>query len=158
MTARHRSLACATTGGCADDAAMGAVPTPEPADMHQMASDDQPLAINGCNATSYAAADHTDATDPRVIQIAIDGLVFTPPCITIAAGQSVRFEGSLTAHPLAPGTPDDAQAGSPESPIERTSSGNSAEFTFEHPGTFPYYCELHGFGSGSGMVGAVYVR
>jgi plastocyanin len=64
----------------------------------------------------------------------------------------------LAAHPLAPGNPDDPRAGSPQNPIEQTSSGNSVEFTFTTPGTYAYYCELHTFGAGSGMAGAVFVR
>jgi plastocyanin len=76
----------------------------------------------------------------------------------IAAGQTVRFEGSLSAHPLAPGNADDEAAGSPNNPITATSSGNSVEFTFDEPGTFAYFCELHSFGAGMGMAGAIHVR
>lgn len=115
-----------------------------------------PSSINGCEPDSYE--DHSDADDPRVVGVGAQGLKFTPPCMLIAVGQTVTFEGSLSAHPLGPGRPDDPTAGSPDNPIERTASGSSAEFRFEGAGTFPYFCELHGFGSGMGMVGAIYVR
>lgn len=122
------------------------------------AADDgeRPLTVNGCSAGSYA--DRSDDAAERVVHVGAEGLKFTPPCIQIAPGQVVRFEGSLTAHPLAPGSPDDRSAGSPHNPIEPTSSGTSLAVAFDAPGTYPYYCELHGFGSGMGMVGAVYVR
>ena len=92
------------------------------------------------------------------ILIARDGLVYTPKCLTVDRGTTVRFEGSLAAHPLAPGNPDDRGAGSAQNPIQETSSGNSVEFTFTTPGTYAYYCVLHSFGAGSGMAGAIFVR
>jgi plastocyanin len=118
--------------------------------------DEQSMSLNGCDAESYV--DRSAAEAERVVHVGADGLKFTPSCMRIAAGQRVRFEGSLTAHPLAPGTPDDPGAGSPHNPIERTSSGASLEVAFDEPGTYPYYCELHGFGSGMGMVGVISVR
>jgi len=112
--------------------------------------------FNGCVAADYDDQSATDAA--RVIQIAANGLNFSPRCLSIAAGQTVRFEGSLSAHPLAPGNPDHADAGSADSPIRATSSGSSVEFTFPESGTFPYYCELHSFGNGEGMAGVVHVK
>lgn len=114
----------------------------------------EPQALNGCGTADFVDASEEEA----VVQIAADGLSFTPPCIGIAAGQTLRFEGSLTAHPIAPGNADDAEAGSPDNPITATSSGSSVEFKFDSAGTYPYYCELHSFGAGKGMAGAVYVR
>jgi len=112
--------------------------------------------LNGCTTADYDDQSATEA--PRVIQIAVSGLDFSPRCLTIAAGQTVRFEGSLSAHPLAPGNPNNAHAGSPDSPIQATSSGSSVEFTFADSGTFPYFCELHSFGNGEGMAGVVHVK
>jgi plastocyanin len=111
-----------------------------------------PMAVNGCTAAAFA-----EAAAPTIF-IGRDGLVFTPKCLTVAQGTTVRWEGSLTAHPIAPGNPDNPQAGSPGNPIQPTATGNSVEFTFTAPGTYPYYCELHSFGAGSGMAGAVFVR
>jgi plastocyanin len=116
----------------------------------------EPQALNGCNANGYE--DHGAEDDERVIQIAAEGLKFTPPCLAIAVGQSVKFEGSLSAHPLSPGNANHPDAGSPNSPIRETTSGMSVEFTFDAPGTYPYFCELHGFGDGQGMSGAVFVH
>lgn len=140
------------TLGCGSDDE-GSMPDPEP---RGMPSGNEPLALNGCDTDSYVDGSAED--DERVVQIGAEGLKFTPPCLQIARGQTVTFEGSLTAHPIAPGTPDDAAAGSPENPIEAVSTGRSVAFTFENAGTFPYYCELHAFGAGMGMAGAIHVR
>jgi plastocyanin len=148
-------LASLALVGCGSDD--GGDPTP--ADMNEPeppSGDAGPQAFNGCSANSYE--DRSADGAERVVQIAVEGLKFTPPCLQIAVGQSVRFDGSLTSHPLAPGNPDDHEAGSPNTPIVRTSSGRSVEFTFAAAGTYPYYCELHAFGAGMGMAGAIYVQ
>jgi plastocyanin len=147
------AVAVATlTFGCgSDDEAFTTAPDPM-----EMPNGAEPLALNGCDTDSYVDGSADDAE--RVVQIGADGLKFTPPCLQIASGQTVTFEGSLTAHPIAPGNPDDAAAGSAKSPIEAVSTGRSVAFTFDSAGTFPYYCELHAFGAGMGMAGAIYVR
>lgn len=147
-------LASLALGGCGSDD--GDAPAPEDMNEPQPPSGAEPQAFNGCSADTYE--DRSADGAERVVQIAVEGLKFTPPCLQIAAGQSVRFDGSLASHPLAPGNPDDHAAGSPNSPIVATSSGRSVEFTFEAAGTYPYYCELHSFGAGMGMAGAIYVR
>jgi plastocyanin len=112
--------------------------------------------LNGCAADDYA--DFSAGGDERVVAIAQTGLTFTPKCMIVAVGQSVRWDGNLSAHPLAPGNPDDALAGSAENPITATSSGSEVEFTFDAPGVYPYYCTLHAFGAGQGMAGVVRAR
>jgi plastocyanin len=136
--------------GSADE---GSATVPDPMETPSGA---EPLALNGCDSDAYLDGSPEDAE--RIVQIGAEGLKFTPPCLQIASGQTVTFEGSLTAHPIAPGNPDDAAAGSPGSPIEAVSTGRSVAFTFDGAGTFPYYCELHAFGAGRGMAGAIYVR
>ena len=113
-------------------------------------------AFNGCSADEYE--DRSAPDDERAIAIAQRGLTYTPKCMIVAAGQRVRWEGNLSAHPLAPGHPDDPLAGSAGNPIEPKASGSVAEFAFEAPGTFPYHCTLHAFGAGQGMAGVVHVR
>jgi len=119
-------------------------------------SDDEIPTLNGCAPSDYE--DHSVGDDRRVVAIAANGLVFTPKCLLVARGQTVQFEGSLTSHPLAPGNPSDPNAGSSNNPIVKTSTGKSVSFDFSSAGTFPYYCELHAFGEGSGMAGAIHVR
>ena len=148
------SVGLVACGG--DDAVMGNGDEMAMAGSSSTGEGEGPAALNGCKPDSFV--DLSAEADERVVQIAVDGLVYTPPCTMIAVGQSVKFEGSLSAHPLAPGNANDAAAGSPANPITPTSSGSSAEFSFETSGTFPFYCELHGFGDGKGMAGAIYVR
>jgi len=126
-----------------------------PAVSAALQSDATDVEQNGCEADAYE--DRTEDGAERVIAIARDGLTFTPKCMTLAAGQSVVWEGNLSAHPLAPGNPSDERAGSPDNPIEPTSSGDSVEFRFEKPGIYPYYCSVHAFGTGQGMAGVVQV-
>ena len=160
------ALVCATLSGCGDDMdddpdmggemSMAGSESSGSGSAGSPSNGDEPAVLNGCTAAEYEDFSADDAQ--RVIEIAAAGLSFTPPCMTITAGQTVRFEGSLSAHPLAPGNPDDAAAGSPDNPITATSSGDSVEFAFDAPGTFAYYCELHSFGAGMGMAGAIHVR
>jgi len=110
---------------------------------------------NGCTTVDYDDRSADDAD--RTIAIAQQGLTYTPKCMIVAPGQTVRWEGSLSAHPLASGNANDGAAGSPDNPIVATSTGSSVEFTFPDAGTFPYYCELHSFGDGEGMAGVVHV-
>ncbi|MDB4975594.1 MAG: Halocyanin [Myxococcaceae bacterium] len=112
--------------------------------------------LNGCSAADYL--DKSGSADSRTVQIASMGLSYTPKCITIARGQSVTWTGSLTAHPLAPGNAEHTDAGSPGSPILPTATGSSVSFTFPNAGTYPYYCEIHGFGNGDGMSGSIHVQ
>jgi len=114
------------------------------------------MELNGCKPDDYE--DHTAASDTRVIAIARSGLTYSPKCMTISAGQSVRWEGNLSAHPLAPGNPSDQNAGSPKTPVRETSTGKSVEFRFTKSGTYPYYCTMHAFGTGQGMAGVIQVR
>jgi plastocyanin len=146
-------LASTALGGCGSDDKVASTPSEE---TETPDGSEQPQIFNGCAASDYE--DRSAESAERVIQIAVEGLKFTPPCLEIAQGQAVRFEGSLSAHPLAPGNPDDASAGSANNPITATSSGARVEFSFPRAGTYPYFCELHAFGAGMGMAGAIYVR
>jgi plastocyanin len=112
--------------------------------------------LNGCKPGDYV--DLSAADGERTILIAAAGLTFSPKCMIVSAAQTVTWQGSLSAHPLAPGNPADLMAGSPDNPIPKTTSGSSLDVTFPTAGTFPYHCQLHSFGTGQGMAGAVHVR
>lgn len=112
--------------------------------------------LNGCAAGDFD--DFSATGDSRAIGIAVAGLTYTPKCMRIAAGQSVRWQGNLAAHPLRPGNPQDERAGSPGNPIPSVSSGREVVVDFSAPGLYPYYCALHSFGAGRGMAGVIEVR
>ncbi len=110
-------------------------------------------AVQECTPDMYV--DASAENDSRVIDVSgVAALAYTPACLIIKAGQSVTFEGSMSAHPLAPG---EVIAGSPASPIQETTSGSSVEFTFPEKGAFSYYCTIHGDAQGKFMAGVVYV-
>jgi plastocyanin len=112
--------------------------------------------INGC--TNFP--DMSGAITMRTVNFGGNlGNVYAPNCMGIAVGQTVTFSGSFNAHPLMPGLAPSQQggpdAGSPNSPIQATSTGASANFVFANPGVYPYYCSLH---QAQGMFGAIQVR
>ncbi len=80
---------------------------------------------------------------------------YTPACVTVNVGQSLRFVGGFNTHPLSPGTSPTDDTGAAGSPILRTTSGNELRFTADAAGEFPYYCELHFAGNMRGIVRVV---
>lgn len=110
--------------------------------------------LNGCTAAMYIDKSAVDATRTITNQ----GVTYTPKCMIIAKGQKVKWNVSMTVHPLAPGNAASATAGTPDSPIVSTASGDSVEFTFEDEGTFPYHCTVHSSGAGVGMAGSIHVQ
>lgn len=109
------------------------------------------VTVNGCDAAT--AEDHTADTTTTVTQT---GLEYAPKCIKIKAGSSVKFVSTFSMHPLVGGEVlDQIEDPDAASPIQPTSTGTEATFTFPDAGTFPYYCDTH---SSVGMVGAVFVE
>jgi len=108
--------------------------------------------VNGCTAAGATAA--YDLGSP--VEVAAAGFAYTPPCLWIREGQSVRWTMSFTMHPLTPG---EIVAGAPQPPaaghpVQTTSSGTTVTFEFPAAGTWPYYCGNH---FGVGMMGTVFV-
>jgi plastocyanin len=79
-------------------------------------------------AAPAAAADHPVAFGDSL------GRAYDPKDLPIAAGDTVTFSGSFSSHPLH----WDGEV------FTRTDNGSSRQFVFAHPGTYTYYCELHG--------------
>lgn len=126
--------------------------------MHGCGEPESGPIFHGCTDANFV--DRTAATAERRVGFGSTRgsgpFDYLPKCILIAAGQSVSFEGDFNQHPLSPGTSATARnAGSPNNPITRTTSGSSASFTFASAGTYPYFCELH---VAAGMAGVVRVR
>jgi plastocyanin len=106
--------------------------------------------VNGCSEAT--AEDHTaDA----VTTIAFSGTTYTPKCVKIAAGNSVKFTGDFAPHPLAGGTASaTSKMQDPSSPIPFTASGTEVTVAFPNAGEFGFFCNIHGT---VGMLGAVFV-
>ena len=110
-----------------------------------------PTDVHGC-----AFADATDLSAELTPTVTF-GPVFAydPNCARIQAGQSITFNGDLSFHPLVGGQiVGGSEVPDPSSPIGSTSSGTSKTVAFPAAGTYPYYCDSHGY---LGMTGAVYV-
>ena len=63
--------------------------------------------------------------------IAFADFSYTPRAASITAGDTATFSGDFTRHPLV------------WSDGSVTSTGTSKTFTFPHPGTYAYYCQVH---------------
>jgi plastocyanin len=108
--------------------------------------------LNGCTAGNYVDR----SSGSRTIAFGDSlGLVYSPKCMSINAGQTATFSGSFDTHPLAPGQYM-GTGGSTPNPIPSTTSGSAdVTVTFPTAGVYPYYCSAHG---GSGMTGSILVK
>jgi plastocyanin len=97
-------------------------------------------------SSSSAGASTVDVQDNR----------FVAPSITITAGDSVTWSVSgVGTHSV---TADDGSFdSSPACPTSCLSHGSTFSHTFSIPGTYPYYCRIHGGPGGIGMSGAITV-
>jgi plastocyanin len=75
---------------------------------------------------------------------------FEPAEVSVPVGTTVRFINAGQARHSA--TLDSAAFDS-----TLLEPGGEFSFTFNEPGTFPYYCTLHGLPGGGGMSGVVTV-
>lgn len=119
--------------GCATDddpAAPDAAETPDdaPADAEHDAEPDD-------------AADDApeDATDDGAV--ALRNISFSPESVTVAVGDTVTFTNEdVVRHTVTSGDP-----GEPDGRFDEDlpDQGDVAEITFDEPGTFVYFCDLH---------------
>jgi len=83
------------------------------------------------------------------VTIAITNFQFEPKELTIPAGTTVVWIDQTGRHTV------DADDGSFKS--DMMVAGGRFEYKFDKPGTFPYYCRLHGEKGGEEMAGVVTV-
>jgi plastocyanin len=82
--------------------------------------------------------------------------MYTPKCLKVTKGTSVTFSGDFSMHPLRPSAKRGITSGNP---ITATDSGSSKSFTFDSPGVYAYFCNIHGpADDGTGMEGAIWVE
>ena len=74
---------------------------------------------------------------------------YTPNCVKIKAGASVKWNVGFTGHPLIA-----SSTGDTPNPITLTATGTTVTFAFPTKGTYGYQCQFHG---GLTMFGAVQV-
>ena len=78
-----------------------------------------------------------------------DVTVWAPARLDVETGTTVTWtQEDAGAHTVTSGTVEQGGAGVTEMPDDRFDSGEIAtgdtfEFTFNEPGTYPYFCEIH---------------
>ena len=98
-----------------------------------------------------AATDYVEGTSISFVPAEIK---YTPKCLKVKAGASVKFAGNFAGHPISPSKRGDQT----DNPIKETTTGTDASFTFAKPGFFAFYCKFHGFqDDGKNMAGVVWV-
>ena len=98
----------------------------------------------------------TEPADPGMDGVTALSIKFAPDTITVAAGTTVRWvNGETITHTITSGAWGDVN---PDTGIRATETpdglfdvtlspkgedGDSFEFTYDEPGTYPYYCDIH---------------
>lgn len=106
---------------------------------------------------AFGARDHRSGREERLpvvapksthlIQFPVNGLNYSPGDLTILLGDDVEWSGDFAMHPLV--SEDDLWT--------MVEMGSSFTYTFTAPGTYRYYCSVHGAAGGIGMSGIVRV-
>ncbi len=124
------ALAFAGVAGCGnDDAGDQTVATPASASDEAMSDESTP------DEPSTGTGDSVEIVE----------FVFEPETLTVPAGTTVTFTNQDKA-------PHTATADDSSFDTEELGKGDSAEQTFDDPGTYEYYCRFHVFMKGSVVV------
>ena len=111
------------------------------------------FAVASMSACS-AADDGVDATNSAaVVEVQVSNNQFTPPSVTVKAGQTVRWTWAGGTHNVVSGADCSTDDGNFKSGAPQ--AGGTFEKKFEAAGTFPYHCEVH---CAMGMKGEVIVQ
>lgn len=94
---------------------------------------------------SFLAADQTVTVGP--------GISFTPSTVTVAPGEKVTWAWAAGGH----SSTSDATTGPEVWDSGILAISSTFSHTFTTPGTYPYYCKVHGAPGGVGMSGVVQV-
>jgi plastocyanin len=113
----------------------------------------------GSNSGS-AMGDDTSSGDKMTIEI-VD-TAFQPGEATVKVGTKVTWK-QTGDQPHSATSVDEIFDSSPDcSPLNSDEgcfgSGDSYSYTFDEPGTYDYYCRIHGTTTGRGMIGTVTVE
>ena len=76
---------------------------------------------------------------------------FIPSTVTIGVGETVTWDNTdQAAHTATSGTPTDRPSGVFDTSV--IFAGQSASFTFDEAGTYPYFCMVHPWMQGTVIV------
>jgi plastocyanin len=92
----------------------------------------------GCAPAAAVAADH-----PVTFPIGALPGAYSPPITEAGVGDTVTFSGAFGSHPLVWSNGD----------FTTEATGTTHAYTFSHPGTFAFHCQIHT----TTMVGSVHV-
>lgn len=93
--------------------------------------------LAGCSASPQPPVhDAAEASPPH--SIVIDNFTFTPGELVVAAGTTVTWINRDDVPHTVTSTKEPRLLDSP--PLD---TDQQYTYTFEHPGTFPYYCKVH---------------
>jgi plastocyanin len=121
--------------------------------------------LMGCAAMLAACGDEDDdGNDPPANTIQVVNNDFTPSTLTVPVGATVTFSwpsGSVN-HNVVPWASNEAPIPASPNQPELLDGPTSFQATFNNPGTFRYFCSIHGSvsdtGELSGMAGSVTVE
>jgi plastocyanin len=88
-------------------------------------------------ACSGESSDTTESADGEEVRIEIADLAFDPDTVTVAVGSTVTWVSA---------DPDLAHTSNSEDEIWASGTLNEGDefpFTFDEPGTFAYFCDVH---------------
>ena len=98
---------------------------------------------NSCNKSSNDSmlgmgnpGGTTGSTTPGANEVFIQGMVFNPATITVAAGTTITWTNKDAAAHTVTSTTNDFNSGS-------LGTNKTFSFTFATAGTYPYYCTFH---------------
>jgi plastocyanin len=104
------------------------------------------LAFAGILCAAAAAADQTITVGP--------GISFSPSTVSISTGETVTWTWAAASLPHS--TTSDATTG-PEVWDSGVQTTGSFAHTFNTPGNYAFYCQVHSFAGGTAMNGVVQV-
>jgi plastocyanin len=109
------------------------------------------LLLIGCGSSQGAQPGGSSATPVQgTAEVAMKNRQFVPKEITITAGTTVVWTNEDSySHTVTSGT-----RGNPTGLFDtEVQAGGTFQYTFDNPGTYPYYCKIH-----PGMDGTVVVQ
>jgi plastocyanin len=105
------------------------------------------MSVAPCSSES----DYMSAT-----MIGAAGISYSPKCVKVAKGGTVKFAMDFSVHPLKPSA---NRGDTTDNPIKDTSTGMEATFTFPKAGFFGFFCNIHGMADdGKNMNGVIWVQ
>jgi plastocyanin len=94
-------------------------------------------AFTQCSAAELDADDHTASGATVTFPTGAAPAQYSPHCVRIKAGQTIKFTGSFPSHPL-------ANDGETVTPIPaHSTTGTELDVSFPAAGTFGFHCDLH---------------